>query len=363
MLKLIHAADLHLDSPFSGLSPEQAALRREEQRQLLDRLGELVREEQADLVLLAGDLMDTGRLYPQTAQALATALGRISVPVFIAPGNHDPYHAASPYALPLWPDNVHIFTSPHPQSVPLPRLGCTVYGAAFTREQNDQPPLEGFFAQEEGLQLMVLHGNTAGAGYAPITAAHIAASGLHYLALGHIHQASGLQRTGHTAWAYPGCPEGRGFDEPGEKGALVVCLDETGSCTARFAPLCSRRYEIVDVDLTGCEDALAAVEAALPVHSTDRDIYRLRLTGSFAMTSGLLRQLEQTLAPRFWALELQDRTRMPRDLWARAQEDSLTGLFLQIMADRCQQQPDDEALQLAARFGLAALENGEDVAP
>jgi DNA repair exonuclease SbcCD nuclease subunit len=248
--------------------------------------------------------------------------------------------------------------------VVLPELGCAVYGSAFTAADRPDDPLAGFCAPDDGLiHLMVVHGDVGGNRYGPIDPRSLAGSGLDYAALGHIHACSGLQRTGDTFWAYPGCPEGRGFDEPGEKGALVVCLDEAGSCTARFAPLCSRRYEIVEVDLTGCEDALAAVEAALPVHSTDRDIYRLRLTGSFAMTSGLLRQLEQALAPRFWALDLQDRTRMPRDLWARAQEDSLTGLFLQIMADRCQQQPDDEALQLAARFGLAALENGEDVAP
>ena len=62
-------------------------------------------------------------------------------------------------------------------------------------------------------------------------------------------------------------------------------------------------------------------------------------------------------------MEVQDRTRMPQDLWARMQEDSLTGLFLQTMAQQCQQEPDNEVLELAVRFGLAALENGEDVAP
>lgn len=361
MLKIIHAADLHLDSPFSGLSPERAALRREEQRTLLDRLGELAAREQADLILLAGDLLDTGRLYQQTAQALADALGRLSVPVFIAPGNHDPYHAASPYALPIWPDNVHIFTSAYPQAVPLPQLGCTVYGAAFTQEQNDTAPLEHFHAEGDELKLMVLHGNVAGASYAPILPAHIAHSGLDYLALGHIHQGSGLQRAGDTYWAYPGCPEGRGFDETGEKGVLVIRLD-ADRAQARFVPLAGRRYEITDIDLTGSTDPLTAVTDALPADTT-RDIYRIRLIGRYAMDAACLRQLEQTLAPRFWALELQDRTRMPQDLWARMQEDSLTGLFLQTMARQCEQEPDNETVQLAARFGLAALEDGEDIAP
>lgn len=362
MLKIIHAADFHLDSPFSGLTPEQAALRREEQRALLDRLADLANEEQADLVLLAGDLLDSGRLYRETAQSLAHVLGRIRARVFIAPGNHDPYCVGSPYTLPIWPDNVHIFSSPRPTGVDLDELGCTVYGAAFLQEQHDAAPLEGFLAPDDGrIHLMVLHGNTEGAGYAPISPAQIAATGLDFLALGHIHQSSGLMKNGRTFWAYPGCPEGRGFDELGEKGVLVLEVDHH-AVTGRFVPLCSRRYEIADVDLTGCSHPLAAIEAVLPAN-TGQDIYRIRLNGEYAMDPATLAGLEQALAPRFWSLELRDRTRTPTDLWARAGEDSLAGLFLQVMSPLCRQAPDDQRLQLAVRFGLAALENGEDVAP
>ena len=89
MLKIIHGADFHLDSPFSGLTPERAAQRRGEQRELLDRLAALAREKQADLVLLAGDLLDSDHIFRETAQALREALGNIPCPVFIAPGNHD----------------------------------------------------------------------------------------------------------------------------------------------------------------------------------------------------------------------------------------------------------------------------------
>ena len=256
---------------------------------------------------------------------------------------------------------MHIFTSPVPKGVSVPELNCTVYGAAFTAEQRTDAVLEGFCARDNSLNLMVLHGNVQGRDYAPISPAHIAASGLDYLALGHIHQASGLQKSGNTFWAYPGCPEGRGFDELGDKGVLVVEIDP-GRTTAHFRPLCLRRYQILEVDLTGCADPLAAVEAALPA-DTGMDIYRILLTGEFAMEGSSLTGLEQALAPRFHALELRDRTRPPRDLWTRSGEDSLTGLFLQAMALQCKDRPDDETLQMAVRFGLAALENGEDIAP
>ena len=184
---------------------------------------------------------------------------------------------------------------------------------------------------------------------------------LDYLALGHIHQGSGLQTTGNTHWAYPGCPEGRGFDELGDKGVLLVEVDP-GHVSTRFCPLALHRYEILTADLAGCADPLAAVEALLPAQ-TVQDNFRILLTGEFAMDAGILSRLEQALSPRFSSLELQDRTRPPRDLWARAGEDSLTGLFLQTMATQCQADPNNEVLQLAVRFGLAALEQGEDVAP
>ena len=102
--------------------------------------------------------------------------------------------------------------------------------------------------------------------------------------------------------------------------------------------------------------------SALPADS-DRHIFRVRLTGRRHMDAAGLNELEQALTQRVWALELQDRTRPPQDLWSRAGEDNLTGLFLQTMADLCRQEPEDEQLRMAVQFGLAALENGEDVAP
>lgn len=358
MLKLIHASDFHLDSPFSGLGPEQAALRRGEQRELLARLADLAREKRADLVLLSGDLLDSERVFRETVQALAGALAAIPCPVFIAPGNHDFYSPASPYASLDWPSHVHLFTSGEMEAVPLPELNCTVYGRAFTAPHQDKSPLEGFFAAGEGIRLGCLHGDVAPQSrYGPITQEEIAASGLHYLALGHIHQGSGLQRAGDVYWAYPGCPEGRGFDELGEKGVLYLEVDETAAA-AQFIPLCRRRYESLTVDITG-RSPLEAVRSALPAE-TGADIYRILFTGEGQAPD--LAALEAELAPRFYGLTLRDRTRLPQDLWRRREEDTLTGLFLREMWQLCQEEPDNPVYQLAARFGLAALENGEDTA-
>lgn len=362
MLTIIHGADFHLDAPFASLPPEQAARRREEQRQLLDALADLAQVRRADLVLLSGDLLDSGQTYYETSQALSRALGRIRAPVFLAPGNHDYYHARSVYAGTLWPENVYIFTQPTVQSVELPEKNCVVHGAAFTAPYADRAPLTGFRAPSDGrLHLMVLHADMDGGGsYGPITQEDAAASGLTYLALGHIHTCSGLQRAGKTCWAYPGCPEGRGFDELGDKGVLAVTIEDGGGVSAQFVPLAARRYGILTVDLTQAADPGQALLAALP-GGTREDIYRVVLTGQRGEAPDL-DALTRLIAPHFFSVTLRDESRPRRDLWARAGEDSLTGLFLRTLRAQWEKAPAPARarLELAARFGLAALENGED---
>ena len=358
MLHILHAADLHLDAPFAALTAEQARQRRSEQRLLLDKLADTANERGADLVLLSGDLLDSHQTYRETAQALAEALGRIGAPVAIAPGNHDPYTAASLYAAPIWPKNVVIFRDSRVQKIELE--GCALYGCAFTGPSRYDSPLSGFRAEEDGKPaVMVCHGDVEGKGsYGPILREEIARSGLTYLALGHIHGCSGLQREGDTYWAYPGCPEGRGFDELGDKGALWVTVGDDGSVTAELLPLCRRRYEILECDLTG-KDPLTAVKEALG-RGSGEDICRLILTGEAQALD--LAALARGAEGLRWALTLRDHTRVPRDLWKREGEDSLTGFFLRDMRRRIENAGGEEkaTLERAVRFGLAALENGED---
>ena len=359
MLHILHAADLHLDAPFAALTAQQGRIRRAEQRRLLDKLADTAIEQGADLVLLSGDLLDSAQTYRETAQALADALGRIPAPVVIAPGNHDYYSPSSLYAAPIWPKNVIIFRDSRVSVLELPF--CTLYGCAFTGPFRDDSPLRSFrAAPSQKPAVMVCHGDVDGSGrYGSISREEIAASGLTYLALGHIHACSGLMRAGDTCWAYPGCTEGRGFDELGDKGALWVTIDDQNAVSARFLPLCSRRYEILTCDLTGC-DPVSAVTATLSGGNPE-DICRLILTGEATQVDA--DALCAAARHLRWSLTLRDHTRLPRDLWGRVEEDSLTGLFLRDMRRRIAAAGKDErpTLEKAVRFGLAALENGEDL--
>ena len=294
MIKFLHAADLHLDAPFSALSPEQAAARRQEQRALLTDLAEAANAQDCDVVLLAGDLFDSSSASEQTLLALRRALASIHAPVFISPGNHDCLLPGSAYLTESWPENVHIFKTDTIEAVELPEKNLRVYGAGFPA-RFCPALLEGFAAKDDGrTNLMVVHGNPTqpSSPYNPILPAQIAQSGLSYLALGHIHQASGLLTAGGTAYAWPGCAMGRGFDELGQKGAYLGRITDAG-VQLDFLPLPGRRYEILRVDAG--DDALAAVKAALPERTQD-DIYRVILTGEAAPVD--LPALHAALAPR-----------------------------------------------------------------
>ena len=362
-IRVLHAADLHMDSPFEALGAEKAALRRAEQRLLLGRIADLARTREADLVLLPGDLLDSGSSYRETAISLCDALSRIEKPVFIAPGNHDCYSPRSPWARLELPENVHVFTSGAIERVELPELDAEVFGAGFTDESC--PPLLRYFTPpenpEDHIRLLCLHGEVgSGEGkYDPITEAELASSGMHYAALGHCHSFSGLRRAGNVFYAWPGCAEGRGFDETGEKGVVLADVRRDG-VTLQFVPVASRRYHRLELELGGDASPAEAAAALLPATAA-KDAFLFVLKGE-TETPPDLAALRAALEGRVFALRLRDETRPAAPLWEAAQEDSLRGLFLRRVREKLENAGagEREKLLLALRFALAAMDNAEE---
>ncbi len=353
MIKLLHAADLHLDSPFAGLPPEQAASRRASQRRLAAFLCRLADQRGCQLLLLAGDIFDSIQPYPETLEVLRSAFSACHARIFIAPGNHDYWTANGPWSL-HWPDNVHIFRSSVPQAVPLPDLDCTIYGAAFTAPE--MPGLLRDFHTDAAHAVMVLHADAAQktSPYSPVTPPQIAASGLQYLALGHIHSRSGLRRAGETYYAWPGCPEGRGFDECGPKGVLELTLGDT--VEAAFLSLPGTRYETRRLDVSGGDPA-ALIRQALPPSPT----LHARVTLCGGPDAGELGQLARQLAGQYGSLELSAETAAPLDLWQDADPHTMRGLFLLELQQQWRLAGDAQrkVIEEAARLGLAAMDGRE----
>lgn len=345
MIKILHSADWHLDAPLQGRTPEQHSALRKALLSVPEKLAALCRQENCDLCLLSGDLFD-GAYTQESYRALYDALQDMAVPVFITPGNHDFVSMASPWLRERWPENVHIFTRPQVESVAVPDFSCRVYGAGFTAM--DCPALlDGFRAQqEEKYAIGIFHGDPVqrNSPYNPITRGQIAASGLHYLALGHVHKGDAF-REGDTLCAWPGCPMGRGYDEEGVKGAYIVTMEEKVEC--RFVPLDTPRF----YDLEAEEAELPNI---LPPVGSD-DFYRVTLVGTCEMPDLDALQREYS---RFPNLLLRDKTRRPEELWGSAGEDSFEGLYFALLKKKVES-GEGNAL-LAAQLSRQIL-TGEEV--
>ena len=356
-MKILHSADWHLDSAFVGRAEPQAQHLRSQLRKIPDKIVSLCKTEGCDLLLLSGDLFD-GEYTKESFHAVSSSLAEVGIPVFISPGNHDYCHSASPYVIESWPENVHIFTHPVMESVSLPLLDCRIYGAGY--EAMDCPGLLGGFHTEgnERWHIGLLHTDPlqATSPYAPLTAQQVRDSGLHYLAAGHIHKA-GSFRAGDALCAWPGCPMGRGYDETGLKGALLVTLEE--GVTAQFLPLNTPRFydETVDVG----EDAEASVAALLPPVET-QDFYRITLTGySSPIDSAAL----AAAFPHVPNLEIRDRTLPETDLWSVIGEDTLEGVYFKLLHDGLDTESEklQQQLKLAAKISRQILDGQEVLLP
>lgn len=356
-MKILHSADWHLDSAFTGRSEETARYLRSRLLQVPEQVAALCKQHGCDLLLLSGDLFD-GPCSAESLHIVKKVLAEVAIPVFIAPGNHDFCGPGSPWLAENWPENVHIFTKPVLESFALPELDCRVYGAGYT--SMDCPALlEDFHAEDsEGCRIAVLHGDPVqkNAPYCPITQAQVASSGLTYLALGHVHK-GGAFRAGETLCAWPGCPMGRGFDELEEKGVLLVTVGQ--SAQAEFIPLDGPRfYDLEAPILTSPSDALDGVLPAVG----NQDFYRVTLTGEWDNVD--LGALRAEFA-RFPNLELRERTVPVPDLWGCIMEDSLEGTYFRLLHEAMEGEDDKtrEILTLAAKISRKILDGQEVVLP
>ena len=348
-MKILHSADFHLDTPFAGRSAEETELLRQALLAVPEKIADICVSERCDMVLLAGDLFD-GTYSRTSCRALYAALERMAVPVFISPGNHDFLCPDSPWERESWPENVHIFRKERLESIAVPSLDCRVYGAGY-QSMDCSGLLEGFCTEgEERWHIGLLHADPTqpSTPYCPMTSRQIRDSGLSYLALGHIHK-GGSFRAGETLCAWPGCPMGRGYDETGEKGALLVEFGDT--VKASFVPLGTPRFYDLQADVGA--DPTSAVAALLPPAGSN-DFYRITLTGyGNGMLPGAMSQYPH--------LEVRDQTVPETDLWGGAGEDSLEGIYFQML--RAAMEGQDEAacrrIKLAARISRQILDGQE----
>ena len=274
-MKLVHAADLHLDSPLSGLSKYEGApveQIRGATRRALENLVELCTNERVDLLVIAGDLYDgdwrdysTGLFFNKQMSLLRAA----GVKVVWIRGNHD---AASKLTAHLaLPDNVRELSHKKPESFVLEELGVAVHGQGFearevTRDLSERypEPKRGLF--NIGLLHTALEGRAGHATYAPCRLSDLVDRGYDYFALGHVHTREVLNR---EPWiVFPGNLQGRHARETGPKGATLVTVEHERVASVEHRALDAVRWHLANADVsaeTSLDGVLERVRQALTV--------------------------------------------------------------------------------------------------
>ena len=262
----VHAADLHLGSPFAGVrasSPQTASALASATVQALDNIVKLCIARKAAFLVLAGDVFDSeatgiGAQY-HLFQALSS-LASSGIPSFVAWGNHDPLSAWR--AKFNWPSEVHFFSS-EVESYPVQLNGrriATVSGISYERAEVTENLMRRFEPRSsQEFSVGVLHCNVGGAtehaNYSPCTVEDLAASPFDYWALGHVHEHRIIRPPGQPdrVAVYPGCAQGRNPRETGAKGCCVVSVSSGKLSDVEFVPVDTVRWMQLQVDVGGME--------------------------------------------------------------------------------------------------------------
>jgi len=357
-MKILHTADLHLASPMnkSDLSGDAVISRRNELTDTFIRMVDYAAQNGITAFIIAGDLFDTGRVPRKTVRYVRDVIASHGgIEFFYLCGNHDGADLIAELSDP--PENLFTFGE-----------GWTAYrrgNTVITGRKTVDAGMYGELKLASGdFNVVVLHGQESmvpGTGGDTVSIPMLAGRNIDYLALGHIHSFRVRDVDDRALMCYPGCPEGRGFDECGEKGFVVIDTEAGKKEMINFIPFAKRTLHEVKVslgrsDLTLSEicDKIDRAVAGIP----GSDMVKLVLEGEIGADSELdLRFIAKRLSDRFFFAKVKDRTALRIDLSDYEGDVSLKGEMIRVLStmDR-----DEDLARDAALTAIAAL-RGEDV--
>lgn len=305
MIKLIHTADVHLDSPLQTLALRDSELQEKVQgasRNAFTRIVEQALEQQVAAVLISGDLFDRTARSPKTAAFLLAELTRLKeadIKVFYIKGNHDAQNPLTGET--TLPENVHVFDG-EGDKVQLEGAEVWIHGVSFSGKKAEKSLLGKFAAPvPDAINIGLLHTSLNGSAshdvYAPCSVQELTDTGFNYWALGHIHK---RQVHSEAPWiVMPGIPQGRDIGEPGPQSATLITIDEGNITTSEF-PTSSIEFTSLLLDVGELDDAMelqALAKSELQkladsLHSDDA-VVRVRLQGQSAFRWQWLRDRDQ----------------------------------------------------------------------
>ena len=259
--KFVHAADLHLDAPFAGVSADDArvgAALAEATYVAFERVIDTCVEREALFLVLAGDAYNSAHTSLKAQLRFRAGMERLAaagIEVFIVHGNHDP---ASGYSARLdMPSTFHVFPSGRVERYEVKRDGAllaAVYGRSFETAAESENFSLGYVRDDsDPLAVGVLHANIGGNpdydSYAPASLDDLRAARMDYWALGHIHK---QERLSEDPWiVYAGSPQGLNPKETGPHGCLVVDVSSGGAITVEHVETASVDWAQLECDVSG----------------------------------------------------------------------------------------------------------------
>lgn len=382
-LRFIHAADLHLDSPFKGMSALPERVRERVRESTFEALKELVAfaiQEQVDFVLVSGDVYDVSDRSLRAQIRFQKAVEQLAaggIPTYIIHGNHDPEDGRA--AKLVWPADVHFFASEKVETLQVVKqdrgLIAEIHGISYgSSAVTENLALKFKRGQAQVCQIGLLHTNVDGDphhdNYAPCSKQDLMDAGMHYWALGHVHTRHILNQ--QPTIVYPGNIQGRSIRETGPRGCFLVDIDEYGRSELAFHALDTVRWfqEKLSVVTIQSEqilkDRLGELLDRLRQEADGRDgIVRIVLEGRSDIHERLrkgralqelmdeLREEEVERGCFVWIESIEDRTASELDLTAFLEEKSFLGDLLRYGAAL---QSDDASLESFAGEALAALQ-------
>ena len=349
-MKFIHCSDIHLDSKMErNLTAAQARERNAEVCATFARMAAFAAQQGVTAVLMAGDLFDTQRATAQTVGFVLDTIRNVpNVDFLYLRGNHD-VSAFEGWDL---PENFKTFGD-----------GWTYhrYGEVVIAGIEQEPAYDALNLPEDTVNIVTLHGQiSTQPGEELIALPLLKRKNIDYLALGHIHSYQTGKLDDRGTWCYCGCLEGRGFDELGAKGFVLVNV-ENKSVSHEFVPFARRTLEEVAVDITDLvtvSQILAAAEEACEGIPAE-NLVKVTLTGTYSLeTQKDLQFLKKMLEGRFWFLKIKDESRLKIEKESYEHDLSLKGEFIRLVMASNRPEEEKERMILC---GIRAL-SGEEVA-
>lgn len=351
-MKLIHCADLHLGSPLVSISDaEKQAERRSELRLAFSRLVDRAEELGAAAVLICGDLFDRERPLKKDKEFFYSVVSsHPKIDFLYLKGNHD---SGLSYTEEL--PNLRQFSEKWQSYT----YGDVTVSGIEMSGNNASSLYSSYLPGSTRFNVVMLHGNLADTvGTDMIDRRKLAGRGIDYVALGHYHFFRSERIDSTCNAVYSGCLEGRGYDEPGDHGFVLIDTDD-GSLSYEFISNAQRRIVLCETDITGAADDYEVLQRIRDnCEARKCDLLRVVLTGGTRLdTKALARELEVHLSADFWDVCVRDRSSKILELGDYESDFSIRGEFIRtVMADSSLT---DEERQFILESGLDALSGKE----